>query len=113
MMLMRGPCAKQVVRATIVALNGDRFYGENDCANPQEICPRGDMPSGVGYHLCKDICKQGAHAEVSAIIAAGPDAIGGKLYLEGHTYACNSCKAESEAAGIKEIIIASPPELFQ
>ncbi len=40
---MTGSCAKQVVRATIVTPDGQRFVGENDCRTPQQECPRGDL----------------------------------------------------------------------
>lgn len=106
---MNGPCAKQTTRATIIAPNGSRYVGTNDCANPQTICPRADMPTGVGYELCISICRQTGHAEVNAVRAAGSAAQGGKLYLEGHYYACANCKATAEAAGVTEIVIGAPP----
>lgn len=68
------------------------------------------MPTGVGYELCKSICDQPAHAEVAACLAAGEAARGGKLYLEGHYYACDNCKHVAAEHGV-EIIIGSPPEL--
>lgn len=110
---MRGPCAKQLVRATIIAADGRRFVGENDCANPQTVCPRGALPSGVGYALCRSVCAQTAHAEVNAIRAAGDAACGGVLYLEGHTHACEECTRAADAAGIRQIIIAAPPHPFE
>ena len=106
---MRGPCVKQRVRATIITATSRRFVGENDCANPQTVCPRADMPTGVGYHLCKEICQQGSHAEIAALDAAQESSVGATLYLDGHTYACIMCKMACAAAGIYEIIIGSPP----
>lgn len=106
---MNGPCAKQTVFATILTPDGRRFISTNYVANPQPVCPRGDMPTGVGYELCKSVCQQGAHAEVNAIREAGGNARGATLYLEGHTYACEPCKAAAEAAGIVEIVIGGPP----
>ena len=106
---MNGPCAKQVVRATLVARNGERFVGANDCANPQPSCPRDGLPSGVGYHLCTGICRQTGHAEVNAICAAGNKAEGSVIYLTGHTYACDDCKNFAEWAGVAEIKIEPPP----
>jgi deoxycytidylate deaminase len=107
---MRGPCVKQRVIATIISRDGLTYVGENDCASPQQTCPRGDMPTGVGYHLCKEVCHQGAHAEVNAIAAAGEAAWGATLYLEGHTYACLPCTDKCDAAGILEIVIGAPPD---
>lgn len=104
-----GPCAKQVVTATIVTPVGERFVGTNYVRNHQPICPRADMPTGVGYHLCKEVCDQSGHAEPNAIAAAGEKAKGAVLYLEGHTYACDPCKEAADRAGIREIVIGSPP----
>lgn len=105
-----GPCAKQVVVATVIALNGERYIGTNHCMKPQATCPRAGMPTGVGYELCKSICEQDAHAEVNAVRLAGPDAVGATLYLEGHTYACQACQVASVSAGVAEIIVGQPPE---
>jgi deoxycytidylate deaminase len=102
---MLGPCAKQIVKARIVALDGSEYLGENNCLNAQSVCPRGDLPSGQGYELCQSICQQTGHAEVNAIKAAGIAANGATLFLSGHTYACSSCKSAADAAGIVEIII--------
>ncbi len=104
-------CAKQTVTATIITPDGRHFVGTNFARNPQVACPRGDMPTGVGYELCQSVCRQGAHAEVNAIAAARAAAVGAKLYLEGHSYACAPCQAACAAAGIAQIIIGGPPEL--
>lgn len=108
---MNGPCKKQIVTATIVTADGRRFVGTNDCETPQEVCPRADMPSGVGYELCKSVCNQTGHAEINALRAAGPGLSDATLYLEGHTYACDHCKEMCKSCGIKEIIIGPPPNL--
>lgn len=106
---MSGPCAKQLTRATIVALDGSRFVGENDCLSPQPTCPRADMPTGVGYELCISICRQTGHAEVNACRAAGEKARGGTLYLEGHYYACDNCQAVCAEYGVASIVLGDPP----
>ena len=100
-----GPCAKQRVVAEITTPSGARFYGENLCFRPQETCPRGEMPSGKGYHLCQSICVQSGHAEINALTAAGASANGATLTLYGHTYACDACQAAARQAGIAEIKI--------
>lgn len=105
-----GPCAKQTVKATIIAADGGRFVGTNHCMTPQATCARAGLPTGVGYDLCKSICQQDAHAEVNAIRIAADDAKGATLYLEGHTYACQSCQDAAKTAGIVEIIVGQPPE---
>jgi deoxycytidylate deaminase len=108
---MTGPCVKQTVTATIVTPDGERFVGTNFVRNPQPTCPRGDMPTGVGYELCRTVCDQSGHAEPNALAVAGEKARGATLYLEGHTYACEPCKEAARAAGIVEIVIAAPPEV--
>ncbi|CAE6839498.1 hypothetical protein [Paraburkholderia nemoris] len=104
-----GPCVKQTVIATVIALDGERFVATNHCMNPQTSCPRAGMRTGAGYELCKSVCQQPAHAEVNAVAFAGEAAQGATLYLEGHTYACESCKSAARAAGVLEIVIGAPP----
>lgn len=96
-------CAKQVVEATIIATDGTTYVGRNDCANPQAVCPRGSMPSNVGYHLCRSVCRQAGHAEVMAIEAAGEHAEGATLILRGHVAVCPECMKACNAAGIARI----------
>ena len=103
--LGNGPCAKQVVTATLVDKNGISFEATNHCDNPQPVCPREGMLTGVGYGLCKTVCGQRAHAEVNAIALAGFHAKGATLYLKGHTYACRSCIEAAEKVGVLEIKI--------
>lgn len=110
---MSGPCVKQRVRATIIATDGAMFAGENDCENPQTRCPRAGMPTGVGYALCQSVCRQTGHAEINALNAAGDAALGATLYLEGHTYACDPCRAACAEAGIADIVIGSPDTIHQ
>lgn len=104
-----GPCVKQTVTATIVTPDGRRFVGTNHCMTPQSTCARGALPTGVGYELCKSVCNQPAHAEVNALAIAGDAARGATLYLEGHYYACEPCKAAASLAGIVEIVIGAAP----
>jgi hypothetical protein len=103
-----GPCVKQTVIATIIALDGRRFIGTNFCRNAQTTCPRAGMATGVGYELCRDICKQDAHAEINALREAGAAAQGATLYLEGHTYACAPCLAAAKEHGCT-VVIGTPP----
>ena len=104
---MLGRCAKQVVKARLVAKNGGVFYGENSCLNPQEICPRDEMgfKSGNGYYLCNNICKQTNHAEVNAIKLAGEHSVGSIIYLSGHEHSCCNCSEYAKEKGVKDILI--------
>jgi deoxycytidylate deaminase len=102
-----GPCLKQTVRATVIAKDGRRFHATNHCLTPQTSCAREGMSTGVGYKLCRSVCGQPAHAEVNAIalaVVAG-GSLGASLYVEGHTYACESCKGVARAAGISRLIV--------
>lgn len=106
---MNGPCVKQRVIATIVTADGQRFTGENDCANPQQTCPRAGMKTGEGYELCKSICRQTGHAEINALALCWEHAKGSTIYIQGHTYACDDCRRACLIAGIKEIVIGEAP----
>ena len=106
---MNGPCIKQRVIATIIAPDGRRFIGENDCAAPQVVCLRAGMATGQAYHLCRDICRQTGHAEINALRLAGAAAQGATLFLTGHTYACDDCTAAAREAGVAAIVIGAAP----
>lgn len=106
----RYPCAKQVVKATIVTSDGRRFTGTNFILNEQATCPRGTLPSGEGYHLCREVCAQPGHAEVNALAAAGDAAWGSVLYLEGHTRVCDDCMEKCYRAGVMWIHLCPPPQ---
>lgn len=95
-------CAKVVVTATLLTLDGEEFVGSNDCDNPQTTCPR--LP-GEGYDKCVEVCRQKGHAEIRAIdacIAAGSSPAGGSMRIR-HTHVCKSCASEMEAQGIRYI----------
>jgi len=98
------PCRKQTVVAFLTTSDGKRLYiGSNWCKTPVRPgeCPRADMPSGSGYWMCKDICRQPAHAEVDALKKAGKDGIGGMMYIVGHTRVCDDCSKKMKKAQVK------------
>lgn len=98
-------CAKQLAVATIITQCGKVFWGRNDALQPAQVCPRGDLPSGEGYALCRDVCRQPGHAEVMALHAAGHWAEGAVLVLSGHKAVCADCSAACDAAGIARIVV--------
>tara|TARA_R110000803_G_scaffold58223_1_gene116446 strand:+ start:667 stop:978 length:312 start_codon:yes stop_codon:yes gene_type:complete len=100
-------CKKQTVVAIIMKDQQLIAMGTNEIHADIDVCPRLDMPTGVGYELCRDICKQGQHAEIDACIKAGTEARGATLYLIGHSYCCDNCKKVMEEFGIKEVKIAT------
>jgi len=98
---MRGPCAKSRVRC-IISNGLIDFEGENDCANPQPVCPR---EPGEDYTKCRTICDQAGHAEMEAVKKAGVWACGGTATLFGHYYACEPCARALRDAGVVRIDI--------
>ena len=108
-----GPCAKLTTTATITTKDGKKFVGQNWCANPQEKCPRGDMPTGEGYELCREVCQQIGHAEVVACFIAGPHAKGAELELEGHHYFCDNCLKIMVKYGIYNIVFVNSRDIRQ
>jgi len=103
-----GPCVKQRVVCIITSRFGT-FVGENDCAHPQQECPRQDLPTGTGYSLCREVCGQTSHAEVAAVKAAGDKAEGGIAYLFGHSYCCDDCLKTLKDAGVRRVYIPLAP----
>jgi len=101
----RGDCAKLVVGCTLVAADGERIFGANWCANPQEVCPR---EPGEDYTKCTTICQQLGHAEEVALKEAGNKAKGARAILEGHTYACRDCQEALFSAGVVSLEIKHP-----
>jgi len=94
-------CAKKRVGCIITSWDGQRsYFGSNDCANPQPVCPR---EPGEGYEKCKTICKQEGHAEEMALKHAKDDAVGGTARLLWHSYYCRNCQEQLFAAGIKHL----------
>ena len=81
--------------------------GENWCENPQTVCPRSP---GEDYAKCKSVCRQEGHAEVVALRMAGAKATNARAYIEGHTYACQSCQEALFAAGVASFTVGAPPD---
>lgn len=105
---MKGPCVKSQVRCTLIASSGERFVGENLCANPQTVCPRAP---GEGYDKCITVCGQEGHAETVALARAGDLARGAHAYVEGHSYACRYCQVALFGAGVAALTIGAPPAI--
>ncbi len=110
-MNFKGRCVKQTVVA-IIENNGKYWFGYNECLTPQQKCPRIGFKTGTGYELCKEICGQVEHAEVSACKKAGKNAKGGTLHLIGHYYCCEHCKKIMKDYGIKKTVIGNLPDIL-
>lgn len=103
------PCVKQSVKALIVTPDGQEVFGSNAINNDVEVCPRvtEGCKTGEGYELCKSVCDQNEHAEVTAIQnaqKAGVNIVGATLYLTGHTYFCDNCTNNMRKAGISKAV---------
>lgn len=102
-------CAKQTT-ITVIENRGKYWIGSNWCNNPQKECPRKDLPTGIGYEKCIDVCQQRNHAEVDVCLKAGEEASGGVLYLLGHIYFCDDCKKMMMVYGIEKGVIGELPK---
>jgi len=103
-------CLKQVVKAVIRTEKGELVFGSNDINVELDSCPRVEKgcKTGEGYELCKKICKQKSHAEITAIQNAkkqGIDIKNGTLFLVGHTYCCENCLDGMKKAGLKKAFV--------
>lgn len=106
---VKKPCVKLTVKAIIVAQDGSIATGDNAIRNDVDVCPRvvKNCPTGQGYEMCKSVCNQNEHAEVTAIQNAkkqGMDIQGATLMLTGHTYCCDNCISSMKEAGITKAV---------
>jgi len=104
------PCQKQIVVAFLETADKKHVYiGSNWCETPVKPneCPRvlEGYASGEGYHLCKEVCHQPAHAEVDALNQAGKNAEGGTMYIMGHIRVCEQCIELMKVKGVKQWVI--------
>ncbi len=96
-------CAKVIVKCKITTLDSQVFIGENNCNNPQDICPRSDTDN---YDKCINICQQEAHAEIMAIKAAGDiSLIGAEAEITGHYNVCKNCARALREVGISRFTV--------
>ena len=107
--LKNSGCVKQATAAVLV--KDGKIIGRGANAGKKvKICPRvvQNYPTGQGYHLCKETCRQEGHAEVMAIKNAlfqGYDTDGATLYLEGHWWVCKECWNFIILHGIKRVCL--------
>jgi len=102
-------CLKQPVYAMLVTIDGKEYFGSNEMKACVTICPREELnlPSGEGYHHCKETCKQDYHGEHEAVKRATTDNAKTKdsvMYLVGHHYCCDNCMSVMKKAGVKKVI---------
>lgn len=100
-------CAKRQVTATLILPDGRRFVGTNGCANPQLVCPRA---AGEGYAKCREICRQGGHAEQMALAAARGETMmiaGAVMFIEGHSEFCGECLSAMCGANVQRLVVGA------
>lgn len=107
---MSGKCTK-VETVAILENDGRYWIGSNWCLTPQRKCPRvaRNSPDGQDYYLCKDKCNQLYHAEIEALVKAGPHARGGTMFVIAHRGHCEHCAKAVKEAGVKKVIFGYPP----
>ncbi|MFA6518362.1 MAG: deaminase [Candidatus Shapirobacteria bacterium] len=93
--LQHSGCCKQATSAVIVK-DGQVIGRGTNAGIKVKVCPRDQQgfKTGEGYHLCREICHQIGHAEVTAIADAkqnGFDTTNADLYLDGHWWCCEDC----------------------
>lgn len=99
------PCVKQSVYAVVITADGREYFGANWMTSCDvTVCPRIEQ-GRTDYELCGTICGQGTefHAERQAMWSAyydGADLTGAEVFITGHTYCCDTCRAAMHAEGI-------------
>jgi len=105
-----GKCIRKHVVAILRTNGGHVYVGTNYCEANPDFCPRQSMASGVGYELCKTVCKQGAHAEIAAINEALKHELmlaGSTIFLMGHEHCCENCTNEMKKYGISKVVFVN------
>jgi hypothetical protein len=99
-------CAKQTVLCLLLDINWNVIsYGSNECKNPVEVCPREDLETGIGYDLCRDVCKQVGHAEINAIRNITNGDVPYICIVIGHSWCCDNCLEVLTKNNISNLII--------
>ncbi|MBL7058628.1 hypothetical protein ISS03_04790 [Patescibacteria group bacterium] len=111
-----GGCKKQSTGAVIVK-NGVILAKGCNAGKKVDICPRvtANYKTGEGYHLCREVCQQEGHAEVSAIINARKNEQnikGANLYLYGHWWCCQNCWNHMIEAEINDVYLLNNSHLI-
>lgn len=99
------PCVKQSVYAVVITADGREYFGANWMTSCDvTVCPR-ILANTTSYELCDTVCGQGTefHAERQAMWSAyydNADLVGAEVFITGHTYCCDTCRAAMFEEGI-------------
>lgn len=109
----RSSCLRRQVGAVIVrdkdiistGYNGAPAYQKNSLEYGFCFREKNHIESGTHLELCRAV---GSHAESNAIVLAarnGHSTANGTIYVYGHNFICNQCKAMIANAWIKRVIL--------
>lgn len=112
----RSSCLRRQVGAVIVrdkdiistGYNGAPAYQKNSIEYGFCFREKNDIESGTHLELCRAV---GSHAESNAIVLAarnGHSTANGTIYVYGHDFICNQCKAMIANAWIKRVVLERP-----
>jgi dCMP deaminase len=112
----RSSCLRRQVGAVIVRNKDIISTGYNGAPSFQKnsleyhFCYRDEnnIKSGTNLELCRAV---GSHAESNAIVLAarnGHSTADGIIYIYGHEFICNMCKAMIANAFIRRVILQKP-----
>ncbi|MDD5581676.1 MAG: dCMP deaminase family protein [Candidatus Marinimicrobia bacterium] len=112
----RSSCLRKQVGAVIVHNKDIISTGYNGAPSFQKnsleygFCYREthNIQSGTNLELCRAV---GSHAESNAIVLAarnGHSTADGTMYVYGHEFICNMCKAMIANAFIKRVVLQKP-----
>lgn len=112
----RASCLRNKVGAVIVNQKDIISTGYNGAPTYQKNCleigycfrNQNRIPSGSQLEQCRAV---GSHAEANAISLAarnGHSTNGSTIYIVGHYFCCNQCKALIANANIKRVVLEDP-----
>lgn len=112
----RSSCLRNRVGAVIVSNKDIISTGYNGAPQYQRNCreigycyrDKNKISSGTQLELCRAV---GSHAEANAISLAarnGHSTSGGTIYVVGHYFVCNQCRALIANANIKRVVLETP-----
>jgi hypothetical protein len=99
------PCKRKNVYALLITPDGNYFIGQNLRRNDIDMCPRYSAAPSEMYDICKTVCETIGHAEAVAIENAlkgytPAELRGSRMFIFGHHYQCENCKALCREYGI-------------
>lgn len=111
----RSSCKRNKVGAVIVNNKDIISTGYNGAPQYQKNClemgycyrDKNDIRSGTQLELCRAV---GSHAEANAISLAarnGHSTSGATIYITGHNFVCNQCKALIANANITRVVLCN------